>query len=94
MLYQLHCTVVNTIYREPRRRFRQPFSYPAILASEAVKSVLAPNEVVETQDAEKPKKGPVKIDLGEWDIDEVQICEMGSHGAEGEYVAAARCPLV
>jgi activating signal cointegrator complex subunit 1 len=27
------------------------------------------------------------IDLGEWEVDEIQICEMGSHGAEGEYVS-------
>ena len=30
---------------------------------------------------------------GEWDIDELQICEMGSWGPEGEYVCVGRCPL-
>lgn len=28
-----------------------------------------------------------RIDLGEYDVDEVQICLMGSSGAEGEYVS-------
>ena len=30
---QLHCTVLNTIYRRPRAEDRTPFSYPSILAS-------------------------------------------------------------
>ncbi|KAI0693612.1 AKAP7 2'5' RNA ligase-like domain-containing protein [Cerioporus squamosus] len=92
---KLHCTVVNTIYRKPRPRFRQPFSYPSILTSEAVESVLVQDEIVDATEADKTlKKGPIKVDLGEWDIDEVQICEMGSWGPEGEYRAVARCPLV
>ena len=41
----------------------------------------------------KAKKGPVHVSLGEWEVDELQICEMGSKGPEGEYVAVARCPL-
>lgn len=38
-------------------------------------------------------RGPVRVDLGAWDIDEIQICEMGSWGPEGEYVCIGRCAL-
>ena len=116
-----------------------PFSYPSLLASNAMKSVLVQDDVSdadadpgreddeeaedENEDEEKEegkenqgeeekgqddkgatadkgkavkkgKKGPVKVDFGEWDLDEVQICEMGSYGTEGEYVAVASIPLV
>ena len=110
-----------------------PFSYPSLLASNAMKSVLVQDDVSdadadaapareeddeaedESEDEEKEeekgqddkgataakgkavkkgKKGPVKVDFGEWDLDEVQICEMGSYGTEGEYVAVASIPLV
>ncbi|KAI9058861.1 hypothetical protein FKP32DRAFT_1581508, partial [Trametes sanguinea] len=92
---QLHCTVLNTIYRKPRGKMRTPFSYPSVLASEAFKAVLAPpqprGEAAET--AGKAGGGPVRVDFGEWEIDEVQICEMGSWGPEGEYVAVHRVAL-
>ncbi|KAI0642816.1 kinase A anchor protein [Trametes meyenii] len=89
---KLHCTVVNTIYRKPRGRTRTPFSYGAVLRSDALKAVLARGEA-ETMAGGERAKGPARVDLGEWTIDEVQICEMGSSGPEGEYVAVARCVL-
>lgn len=38
-------------------------------------------------------KRPISVNLGDWVIDEVQICEMGSWGPEGEYVCVGRIPL-
>ncbi|KAH9948316.1 AKAP7 2'5' RNA ligase-like domain-containing protein [Amylocystis lapponica] len=79
---QLHCTVVNTTYRRPRGKGRQPFSYEAVLGSSALGAV----ERTATQST-------VAVDFGEWAIDEIEICEMGSWGAEGEYVCVGRCGL-
>ncbi|KAI0747474.1 kinase A anchor protein, partial [Fomes fomentarius] len=91
-LHLLHCTVINSIYRKPRAKNRIPFSYTAILASDAVKSLNGKGKGQAT--AKKAvKQGPTAVDLGEWECDEIQICEMGSWGPEGEYVAAARIPL-
>lgn len=39
---------------------------------------------------DQTRKEPVHVNFGEWDIDEIQICEMGSGGPEGEYIAVAR----
>ena len=38
--------------------------------------------------------GAVSVDLGSWQVDEIQICQMGSHGAEGEYISCGGCALV
>ncbi|KAI0056391.1 hypothetical protein BV25DRAFT_1832272 [Artomyces pyxidatus] len=82
---KLHCTVLNTTYRKGKRR--EPFSYRAVLASEAVRNILTTGGVPED-------RGPVNVNLGTWDVDEIQICEMSSWGPEGEYVRAAECALV
>ncbi|PCH40591.1 hypothetical protein WOLCODRAFT_68100 [Wolfiporia cocos MD-104 SS10] len=101
---KLHCTVLNTVYRKPRSRDRQPFSFSSILSSAVLRaiavnalSVGAPAAVVAAGSSTQSailEKGPVSVDLGEWDVDEVQICEMGSWGPEGEYVCVGRCSLV
>ncbi len=38
-------------------------------------------------------KNPIKVNLGDWVVDEVQICKMGSWGPEGEYISVASIPL-
>ena len=38
-------------------------------------------------------KKAIAIDLGEWRVDEVQICKMGSWGPEGEYVSVGNISL-
>ncbi|TBU21693.1 hypothetical protein BD311DRAFT_677767 [Dichomitus squalens] len=91
---KLHCTVLNTIYRKPRTKARVPFSYPSVLASEAVKTICVQKGVVDAAQTGKPKEGPVHVNFGEWDLNEIQICEMGSWGPEGEYVAVARQSLI
>lgn len=100
---KLHCTVINTTYRKPRPRQRTPFSYASILEAPALKAIethsgdrsgTTDTPAGSTRGNEKPRgKSPISIDLGTWDIDEIQICEMGSWGPEGEYVCVAQCPL-
>jgi activating signal cointegrator complex subunit 1 len=86
VVIQLHCTLINTVHRKPRSKgARKPFSYPSILASPAFQAIGG----VSTS-----QKGPKTIDLGVWDVDEVQICEMGSYGPEGEYVSCGGCSLL
>ncbi|KAI0073014.1 hypothetical protein K474DRAFT_1686391 [Panus rudis PR-1116 ss-1] len=102
---KLHTTIVNTIYRKPRGKGRTPFSYAAIIASEAFRAVERPPEAaaavivsemnVSTSSTREKTRGraPLHVDFGDWDVDEIQICEMGSHGPEGEYVCVGKISL-
>lgn len=36
----------------------------------------------------------VEVNFGTWDVDEIQICRMGSFGAEGEYVSSGGVSLL
>ncbi|PIL34754.1 hypothetical protein GSI_02541 [Ganoderma sinense ZZ0214-1] len=85
-----HCTVLNTVYRKPALKWRFPFSYQSILASDALKAILVQNDTADSDKVERGRRAPIRVDLGECPVDEIQICEMGSWGAEGEYVAVAR----
>ncbi|KAL6300641.1 hypothetical protein BKA93DRAFT_740086, partial [Sparassis latifolia] len=94
---KLHCTVLNTVYCKPRTRVRTPFSYSFILTSEALQAVSVTPEtamVMAQAVSQSPSPGLRSVDFGEWVMEEVQICEMGSWGAEDEYVCVGRCPLV
>ncbi|TCD63061.1 hypothetical protein EIP91_006048 [Steccherinum ochraceum] len=97
---KLHCTILNTTYRRPHGK-RTPFSYTAVLASPAFRAI--EQQQPETSRTE-PQLGtnsgsgargraPIAVNLGSWMVDEVQICEMGSWGPEGEYVSVCRCRL-
>ncbi|KAL4080544.1 hypothetical protein J3A83DRAFT_22090 [Scleroderma citrinum] len=80
---KLHCTVVNTIYRQPRPRgARQPFSYRALLASDAFRG----QPVCDG--------GAVQVGFGTWEVSEIQICRMGSYGREGEYVSCGGVSVI
>ncbi|KAG1883931.1 kinase A anchor protein [Suillus subluteus] len=79
---KLHCTILNTSHRKP---YRQPFSYNAILTSPFIREfVRTPHDF----------RDSVKVDFGTWNVDEIQICKMGSYGPEGEYVSCGCCSLV
>ena len=39
------------------------------------------------------RRSLVRVSLGTWDIDEVQICEMSNHGPEGKYVCGEKNAL-
>ncbi|KIJ59283.1 hypothetical protein HYDPIDRAFT_100984, partial [Hydnomerulius pinastri MD-312] len=86
---KLHCTILNTTYRKPKTRGqRQPFSYRSLLTSPVVQRfILQPH-------AEPDFRRPVKVDFGTWNVDEIQICKMGSYGPEGEYVSCGGLSLV
>jgi len=82
---------------------RQPFSYWSILASTAFKAVSTDAPVLPisttaitttvtsstgavSADRQKTCR-PASVDFGVWEVDEIQICQMGSHGPDGEYVS-------
>jgi len=102
---KLHCTIINTVYRKPRPQGgkRIPFAYVDLLASSwfSQPEIFIPPDKVTPQRltqlssgvSHHPPRGPVSVDFGTWDVDEVQICEMGSHGPEGEYVCVGKIPL-
>ncbi|EJD51046.1 hypothetical protein AURDEDRAFT_112070 [Auricularia subglabra TFB-10046 SS5] len=80
---KLHCTVVNTIYRKPRSKKRIPFSFGQIKTSKALADILVEDSEPQQQNAGDKA---LRVDLGIWEVDEVQLCEMGSHDEEGAYV--------
>lgn len=74
---------------------RTPFSYAAVLSSPAFRAIeVAPQPGASVPPAETRGRKPIPVDLGSWTVDEVQICEMGSWGPEGEYVCVGRIPLL
>ncbi|KAH9915093.1 kinase A anchor protein, partial [Fomitopsis serialis] len=79
---QLHCTIVNTAHRKPRPKYRTFFSFTSVRASDALRAIAL--------DPDSLTVPPVRVDLGVWGVDEIQICEMGSHGPEGEYVCVGK----
>ncbi|KAJ7187838.1 kinase A anchor protein [Mycena filopes] len=91
----LHCTLINASHRRPRRMPRT-FSYQEIFAHAAHESQLASNlpstetlsEVV-SQSVLAPQDKAIKVDFGTWAVSEVQLCKMGSHGPENEYISLA-----
>ncbi|KAI0091983.1 AKAP7 2'5' RNA ligase-like domain-containing protein [Irpex rosettiformis] len=86
---KIHCTVINTSHRKGRR---QPFSYADVIASRAFRSIETGPEIVDAPQHARGRK-PIAIDLGEWRVDELQICKMGSWGPEGEYVSVGKISL-
>ena len=88
----MHCTLINTVCRNPRSKKRVPFLYGQIIWSNALASIIeAPalggaTAPAPTTDAPRKASKALHVDLGEWDADEVQLCEMGSHDAESAYV--------
>ena len=44
--------------------------------------------------AGRPAKFAVDVNMGTYDVNEVQICQMGSWGAEGEYICVGKISLL
>ncbi|KAI6144636.1 kinase A anchor protein [Pisolithus tinctorius] len=83
---KLHCTVLNTIYRKPRPRGpRQPFSYRALVMSAAARPFFP---------APAHFRDAIEVDFGTWDVEEIQLCKMGSYGRDGEYVSCGGFSLL
>ncbi|KAI6110686.1 kinase A anchor protein, partial [Pisolithus croceorrhizus] len=83
---KLHCTVLNTTHRKPRGRGpRQPFSYRALVMSPAARLFFpAPTHF----------RDAIEVDFGTWDVEEIQLCRMGSYGGDGEYVSCGGFSLL
>ncbi|KAJ3815223.1 kinase A anchor protein, partial [Lentinula aff. lateritia] len=88
---KLHCTLINTSYRKPFSRKPQLFSFTDVLASNALLE-LRPNEYsthatsVSSPSVSSPDR-TARVALGTYSIPEIQLCAMGSHGPEDEYVS-------
>ncbi|KAG8994364.1 hypothetical protein FRB94_012895 [Tulasnella sp. JGI-2019a] len=86
---QLHCTLINSTFRQPRR----PFSFMSVL--EAVRrnptSAGVPPPATMTpitlSEAEK------LANFGTWPVDEIHICRLGSWDQEGRYVSIGHISL-
>ncbi|OCH85631.1 hypothetical protein OBBRIDRAFT_797956 [Obba rivulosa] len=78
---QLHCTVLNTIYRKPRTRNHVPFAYSAFLFSATLEAVALSSTEPATEEAHARLQGvgfqERAVGLGEWTVDEAQLCEIG-----------------
>jgi hypothetical protein len=123
-IVQLRATIMNTIYRQPKRI---PFHYLDLLTSSAVTAIRTgptpewlahafarrmleagtldatsvPFEEQQARNArftkrrpERTPAWPVSIDLGTWDVDELQICDIKHHGPEGDYIPVHHISLV
>ncbi|KAF8580553.1 hypothetical protein K439DRAFT_1356664 [Ramaria rubella] len=105
---KLHCTLINTVYRKekatgeqkrpPRKNNKRvPFSFSAILSSSAFAQIARPTTVGAGADAAQGSDalhGAHSIDLGSWIVEEVQLCEMGSKGADGAYRSVGSLKLL
>ena len=90
-MIQLHCTIINTSHRRPHRR---PFSYAELITSDAFRTIEQVASQGTTTTGERRGRQPLAVDLGEWGVNEIQICKMGSWGPEGEYVCVGNISLV
>ncbi|KIK05289.1 hypothetical protein K443DRAFT_91599 [Laccaria amethystina LaAM-08-1] len=85
---KLHCTILNTSHRKPRN-FRLGLDIEDVLASDAMRKLLAG-----TASETLANAGKVKVDsLGTYDVREVQLWVMGSHGPDNEYVSCGGISL-
>ncbi|KIJ45951.1 hypothetical protein M422DRAFT_250740 [Sphaerobolus stellatus SS14] len=92
---KLHCTLINTVYRKEkskgrdkrkRGKKRTPFSFSDVLSSPVLAHLLLPEGIRE-------EGQPVKIYLGSWSVNELQLCEMGSKDKDGVYKSIGAIPL-
>lgn len=85
---KLHCTILNTSHRKPRN-FRLGLDIEDVLVSDAMRKLSA-GDASETL----ANAGNVKVDsLGTYDVREVQLWVMGSHGPDNEYVSCGGISL-
>ncbi|KAJ6468102.1 AKAP7 2'5' RNA ligase-like domain-containing protein [Mycena vitilis] len=96
----LHCTLINASHRKPRRvprtfSYREIFEHASKLnetpAASAEAAALLANDYLSPL---LPQDRAIRVDFGTWAISEVQLCTMGSHGPENEYVSVASVPVI
>ncbi|KAJ7429387.1 AKAP7 2'5' RNA ligase-like domain-containing protein [Mycena galericulata] len=95
----LHCTLINASHRKPRR-IPRTFSYREIFdqaSADVAENSSGPFDVsfVDSAAVSAPtvplgsQNRTISVDFGAWAVSEIQICKMGSHGPENEYVSCA-----
>ncbi|KAJ7689599.1 hypothetical protein B0H17DRAFT_634598 [Mycena rosella] len=99
----LHCTLINASHRKPRRiprtfSSREIFDRATVAAASPGPSVpRLPSDLTSTThlkpEASVQQEREVRVDFGAWAVFEIQLCVMGSHGPENEYVSCASIPL-
>ncbi|THV04682.1 hypothetical protein K435DRAFT_850545 [Dendrothele bispora CBS 962.96] len=102
---KMHCTMINTSYRRgPTAKRGELFSYDDVLASDALQSIrpktgpgntaILPASKSLSPEARKESDRTIEISLGTYTVPEIQLCIMGSHGPEDEYVSVGGVSLV
>ncbi|KAJ7750926.1 AKAP7 2'5' RNA ligase-like domain-containing protein [Mycena maculata] len=98
----LHCTLINASHRKPRRvprtfSYREIFDHASVVANSSETSGVS---LVHSGEVSRPAASlgaqtnrTVRVDFGEWAVSEIQLCKMGSHGPENEYMSYASLPF-
>ncbi|KAJ3920309.1 kinase A anchor protein [Lentinula edodes] len=88
---KLHCTLINTSYRKPFSRKPQLFSFTDVLASNTLSEFRPNGYSTQATSVSSPSESSpdrtTRVALGTYTIPEIQLCAMGSHGPEDEYVS-------
>ncbi|ESK88559.1 hypothetical protein Moror_3174 [Moniliophthora roreri MCA 2997] len=85
---KLHCTILNTSWRKPSSKRHLLFSFDDVLRSTALADIrVAPQSSIGSTER------LVDVDMGTYTVSEIQLCVMGSHGPEGEYVSVGSVSL-
>ncbi|KAJ7159062.1 kinase A anchor protein [Mycena crocata] len=93
----LHCTLINASHRKPRRMPRT-FSYREIFERMSPDTISSSSGILAQSSASDTASGAsqdrtIKVDFGTWALSEIQLCRMGSHGPENEYISCASVPF-
>ncbi|KAJ7849419.1 kinase A anchor protein [Mycena olivaceomarginata] len=84
----LHCTLINASHRKPRRMPRI-FSYREIFDRASVDT----SSPTTSEPPPASRDRSIKVDFGSWAVSEIQLCRMGSHGPENEYISVGSLPV-
>jgi len=85
----LHCTLINASHRKPRR-IPRTFSYREIFDRASGDANSSETPLVQSS---APLDRSIGVDFGTWAVSEIQLCKMGSHGPENEYISLASVPV-
>ena len=71
-------------YRQSARR-SEPISYTELVKSAAFQAISA-DQLPPSSETSTITLSPRSVDFGVWDVDEIQICKIGTKGPEGENI--------
>jgi activating signal cointegrator complex subunit 1 len=72
-------------YRQSEPRRLEPISYAELVKSAAFQAI-SPDQPPPSSETSTIDLGPRSADFGVWDVDEIQICKIGTKGPEGENI--------